>query len=132
MQIECLNIEEKQNGKNLGSSKEMVDTWNLVVDLDGELISPITVRCYMGRSSSASVVYASVWIGDRTLHTSGHGQAGGYGYCKVSAAIDNAFRSAGVELNKSISGVGTRAVESAIVAIGKYLFGKRKMILIHN
>lgn len=131
MQIECLNIEEKQNGKNLGSSKEMVDTWNLVVDLDGELISPITVRCYMGRSSSASVVYASVWI-DRTFHTSGHGRAGGYGYCKVSAAIDDAFRSAGVELNESISGVGTGAVESAIVAIGKYMFGKRKMILIHN
>lgn len=131
MQIECLNIEEKQNGKNLGSSKEVVDTWNLVVDLDGKLISPITVRCYMGRSSSASVVYASVWISG-TFHTSGHGKAGGYGYCKVSAAIDDAFRSAGVELNESISGVGTRAVESAIVAIGEYMFGKRKMILIHN
>ena len=132
MQIECLNIEEKQNGKNLGSSKEVVGTWNLVVDLDGELISPIIVRCYMGRSSSASVVYASVWISDRTIYTSGHGQAGGYGYCKVSAAIDDAFRSAGIELSKSISGVGTGAVESAIVAIGEYMFGKRKMILIHN
>ena len=132
MQIECLNIVEKANGKYLGSSKEMVGTWNLVVDLDGKLISPITVRCYMGRSSSASVVYASVWIGNRTLHTNGHGQAGGGGYCKVSAAIDDAFRSAGVELNQSISGVGTGAVESAIVAIGKYMFGKRKMILIHN
>lgn len=132
MQIECLNIVENRNGKNLGSSKEMVSTWNLVVDLDGELVSPITVRCYKGRSSSASVVYASVWIGDRPFRTSGHGRAGGYGYCKVSAAIDDAFRSAGIELNKSISGIGIGAVESAIVAIGEYMFGKRKMILIYN
>lgn len=132
MQIECLSIKEKQNGKNLGSTKEVVDTWNLVVDLDGELISPITVRCYMGRSSSASLVYASVWVRHKTFYTSGHGQAGGYGYCKVSAAIDAAFRDAGIELNKSISGVGASAVEAAIVAIGKYLFDESKMILIHN
>lgn len=132
MQIECLSIKEKQNGQNPGMFKEVVDTWSLVVDLDGELISPITVRCYMERSSSASVVYASVWVRNKPFYTSGHGQAGGCGYCKVSAAVNDAFMNAGIELNKSISGVGVRAVEAAIVAIGKYLFGERKMILIHN
>lgn len=133
MNIKCEGIVEKQNGKNLSNSKEMVDTWNLVVYHDDMLKSPITIRCYMGRSSSASVVYASIWVGTKDISTSGNGSAGGGGYCKLSAAVDSAIRSAGITLNHSISGVGTRAIEDALIAIGKYLYGdETPMLVIHN
>lgn len=57
------------------------------------------MRCYMGRSASASVVYAVLWVRCADGHwTSGSGHAGGYGYHKESAAIADAISSAGVTL----------------------------------
>ena len=133
MNLKCENITPQQNGKNLSNSKEMVDTWNLVVYHDDMLKSPITIRCYMGRSSSASVVYASIWVGTKDISTSGNGSAGGGGYCKLSAAVDSAIRNAGIVLNESIDGRGVKLIEHAMVAIGKYLYGdETPMLVIHN
>ena len=76
--------ENVSNAVNYKGQKELVKSYNVITDTLREII---TVRCYMGRSSSASVVYASIWINAHGIHTSGKGQAGGYGYDKTSAAI---------------------------------------------
>lgn len=89
-------VKPAYNAKNYGEEKEVVDNWNVIGKVKGELKTIVTCRAYMGRSSSASVVYASIWI--HGLETSGTGSAGGYGYHKTSAAVNDAIRSAGVEL----------------------------------
>jgi len=119
-----------QNGKNYGGDKEMTDTFNLVVYSKGELFTAVTLRLYMGRSRSASVVYASLWCNGGNF-TAGHGSAGGYGYCKRSAAAGDAIRNAGIRLEQSISGVGIGAVHEALKAIGRAM-GYRKSIIVEN
>lgn len=114
----------KDNAKNLGGNKETVDRYITIAKLktapDGNFMTVIDARFYMGRASSASVVYCSVWINCYGYTTSGHGQAGGYGYDKISAALGDALDSAGVVLNRSINGSGqTReALEAITEALG--------------
>jgi len=88
------------NAKNYSGDKETISTYKAVTVYKGEVVTPLEIRVYMGRSSRASVVYASLWIHDSVhhIHTSGTGSAGGYGYHKESAAIAEAISSAGIEL----------------------------------
>lgn len=114
----------KQNAKNLAGNKETVDRYLCIAKQkkapDGDFLTPVDARFYMGRSSNASVVYCSVWINCCGYMISGHGQAGGYGYDKTSAALGDALESAGVVLNRSINGSGqTReALEAIAEALG--------------
>jgi hypothetical protein len=89
----------------------------------------ITVKFYMGRSSNASVVYCNIWLGNDTHCASGTGSAGGGGYHKKSAALQEAIDSAGIALSSPIDGRGDSSMREAIKAIGKCL-GYRKTFLI--
>jgi hypothetical protein len=107
-------ITEKRgkSADNMGGKRELVESWVVVGIYKGALANVITCRAYMGRSASASTVYASIWIsaGPRLVKSSdgdyisfadgvsGSGSAGGYGYHKVSAAIGDAIQNAGVHL----------------------------------
>ena len=93
-------IVKKQDNARRPDNKELVSAYSLVVRLpSGEMREVVTVRCYMGRSASASVIHAVMWVKCADGHwTSGSGSAGGYGYHKESAAIAHAIDSAGVEL----------------------------------
>lgn len=97
--------EECNNAKNYNNDKEKVSHY-LIVDKKTEC-AIVDCRVYMGRSSSASTVYASVWIRTREdkkpaswqyAGTSGTGSASGYGYHKESAAVAHALDGAGVQL----------------------------------
>lgn len=127
-----ISITKQDNGKNYGGEKETVNSYSLVVLQDdgtlGEIVSAVV---YMGRSRTASKVYASVWLGcyERSVHTSGTGSAGGYGYHKVSAAVGDAFASAGVELAQDIKGRGTRAIYDALKAIAEH-FGYKTFVIV--
>lgn len=94
------SIVKKQDNARRPDNKELVSAYSLVVRLpSGELREVVTARCYMGRSASASVIHAVMWVKCADGHwTSGSGSAGGYGYHKESAAIANAIKSAGIEL----------------------------------
>jgi len=73
--------------------KEIVHGYQALRKSDGR--SMIDIRVYTGRSSSASVFYAIVWLhGDIAAH--GIGKARGYGYDKRSASICHALRDLGV------------------------------------
>ena len=120
--------ENVSNAVNYGNKKETIRTYNIITD---KLDNIITARCYMGRSSSASVVYASIWINAHGIHTSGKGHAGGYGYHKISAAIGDAIASAGIGLSKDISGVGDGAIHEALGAIAEAM-GYNKFLIVEN
>ena len=76
----------------------------------------VTVRVYW----PASTAYACVWLNFADSYAVGKGKAGGYGYCKESAAIDEALRSAGIKLAHSIHGVGEQAIKGALVALAEF------------
>ena len=111
----------QENSINYDGKKELISSWNVVVNSDDGLKNIITVRCYMGRSASTSTIYASLWVYDAEHRTSGTGKAGGYGYHKESEAIAKAVKSAGISLDKGISGVGDSAIEDALEAIAQAL-----------
>lgn len=99
MKIKAQIVKKAENARR-PDNKELVSAYSLVVRLpSGELREVVTVKCYMGHSASASVVYAVLWVRCADGHwTSGSGSAGGYGYHKESAAIASAISSAGIEL----------------------------------
>jgi hypothetical protein len=75
-----------------------------------------TVRVYW----PASTAYACVWLNFSDSYSVGKGKAGGYGYDKESAAIEEALRSAGITLEHSIHGVGEQAIKGALVALARF------------
>ncbi len=147
---------ETCNAKNLQGEKEEVDS-RVLMAFDAKerkrcqagtypqasdgMATVLTARWWMARSGDgASPVYCSVWINTRDGRSfSGHGKAGGYGYCKSSAAFQDALDSAGVELSAlsehydaetrerttgprkraSVAGVGESAVREAAEAIAR-------------
>lgn len=143
---------ETNNARYEYDKKERIDSFTAVVTKGGEISTPVSVKCYMGRSSSASVVYCNIWIhgskaGGKSVSLSGSGSAGGWGYHKVSAAVDEALRSAGVQLygslysrnekpdmkkTASISGVGDSAIEAALVAICRALGYRGKVRIVRG
>ena len=123
--------EMKKNAVNYGGKKELISSWDVIVNTDDGLKNIMTVRCYMGRSANASTVYASIWIYGEKHHTSGTGKAGGYGYHKASAAISDAIRSAGIELDENIAGRGDSATEESLEAIASAL-GYKSCLIVKN
>ena len=110
------------NARNMGDKKETIKQMVLITHKDGEFKAPVVVRWYISRSGvGASLVYCSLWINHHPYYVSGRGKAGGYGYDKASAAFQEACGSAGIKLDKDVSGVGDGAVREAILAIGEAL-----------
>ena len=120
--------ENVSNAVNYKGQKELVKSYNVITDTLREII---IARCYMGRSASASTVYASIWIQSSGIYTSGKGKAGGYGYHKESAAIAAAIESAGISLDKDIFGVGDDAIYVALKAIARAL-GFSNVLIVEN
>ncbi|QDP50958.1 MAG: hypothetical protein Tp136DCM211861_3 [Prokaryotic dsDNA virus sp.] len=82
-------------------------------------------RFYCGSSK----VYCLAWLSGPDEYGSGHGSAGGYGYCKASAAMEVAIKLAGVDLSENIGGRGETAMRDAALAVGRMLTGKRKFYI---
>ena len=121
----------ENNAINYSGKKETIATWNVIVNSNDGLKNIITARCYMGRSASASTIYASIWVHSTDHQTSGTGKAGGYGYHKASAAIAEAIKSAGIELDEDISGRGDSAIEESLEAIAATL-GFESCLIVKN
>ena len=117
--VATLSPDVRHNAKQI--EKELIGAFVLLVQRGSELDTAVSVRLWMGRSSNASVVYATAWIFDPENRDvrGGHGKAGGYGYDKRSAAIEAAFDSAGVTFERSFGGAGESASRAAILAVAR-------------
>jgi len=135
------------NARNYSGEKELVNRLQLVVFRPSEkkgtddrhdqrFVRAIDARFWMGRSSQASTVYCSVWIYQQTTgggfdYHGGTGSAGGFGYHKESAALDEALRSAGVTLSTPIHGAGDHAMEAALRAVARAAgYGRSPQVLL--
>lgn len=121
-QAATLPAEDTSNGKNLGDTKETVETRIMVAKERTGMRVVVEARWYMARrSDGASPIYCSVWIQANGRYFAGHGKAGGYGYCKRSAAFQDALDSAGIKLAYSIDGRGMSEVDRAMEALADAL-----------
>lgn len=111
----------RQNRKEKGFYREI----SIIDPVDGSAI--VAARLYWPGRDGASNCYACVWINGNSNHGAGGGKAGGYGYHKESAAIQEALESAGVALSEDIGGRGDQAMFEALEAVAKAVTGKRKV-----
>lgn len=103
--MKAIITKQVSNARNYANEKETVGKY-IVLDKTGKEF--VDCRVYMGRSRQASTVYASIWVRGAGVCTSGRGSAGGYGYHKESAAIQDAIGSAGIELYGDVYGADHR------------------------
>lgn len=111
--------------RNFNGEKELINRYVVIAKTDAaephkRWLELIDCRAWMSyKSDGAAPVYASIWIHDNKsdTHASGTGTARGYGYHKVSAAVQDAITAAGVKLAKPIDGVGEDAIRDALTAI---------------
>lgn len=128
-----LSADSPQNAKNFDGDKERIASRKVLAvphDPDAHVVTLIDLRLWMGRSRCASVVYASVWVsrptkgGYGSLERSGTGAAGGYGYCKQSAAACDALSSAGVGVKPYMPhGSGMSEVDRLLRELAALLVG---------
>lgn len=101
-----------------------------VIDLDGEgykdgAKTVVDARVY----GTGTLNTACLWVSTESMHTSGSGRAGGYGYHRQSAALGCAIENAGFSLSSRIDGVGDDAMREALLAIARAVGVKRPAIV---
>ncbi len=112
-----MNAEKTRNAKGLNRNHRKEDhfagQYTFITKVASKLKDVIQCRLYATKVRW----YCCIWIETETMHISGSGYAGGYGYHKPSAAIGEAIHAAGYDLSESIGGGGDSAIEQAIQAI---------------
>lgn len=98
--------EGQSNGKNYSGDKRLLSCFTVLAQYSGErsnhdVAEVVTVRTYGGIRPGGSRNYVSLWATGYGKYLAGHGQAGGWGYHRPSAAAQNAFESAGVKLSEA-------------------------------
>jgi hypothetical protein len=127
---------EMNNGKNYHGERELHEAYSVVAVIKGELKEVVTARIYVGRSRQSERVYASIWVHGPRFATAGNGWAGGWGYHKVSAALQEAISSAGIVLQNdegkrtAIDGCGDSAMRNALEAIARAAGARGKLMLV--
>lgn len=84
---------------------------------DKEIDRLIDLKIY----STSSRAYACIWVRDehKVCAQKGSGYAGGYGYHRPSAAVQNAIQNAGFRLSYDIAGSGDSAIFEAVLAVAR-------------
>lgn len=134
------------NAKKEGEqpSTPMVGAGSLVVG--GKEV--ITVRTYYGKGNGMQPVRACIWIRGAESWRTGRGSAGGCGYHKESAAIENALDNCGVQLwgklyrysDSKISyknrvrfgGTGSSGYEDVFKAVARAMGYKGRMVWVSH
>ena len=122
-----------KNGKNIEDistpcrvrEMEMVKAL-AVVDSKGD--TPVRITWRMSRSTTALVVHCSVWANGH-YH---YGNAGGYGYDKLSAAFADALYKAGYKV-RGLSGAGDYAIREAALQLARLdkKYKRRKLSIVN-
>jgi hypothetical protein len=122
----------EHKGTNYANGRETVTHKNVLAVVDGEIREIIVYRAYMGRSRSASRVYATIWVHDgaNSIYCSGSGQAGGYGYHKESAAAAEAAQAVGFTFDQYLHGTGQ--IDEMLTAMAKALGYEKTSIFGHG
>lgn len=121
---------EEKNGLARGYKAVYMDA--------GKLVDLVDLRIAF---TSSGTPYACVWCyqpgefaknGMGGCWNSGSGTAGGYGYHKGSAAVESAFRAAGIKFNSEVCGCGWERVKDAVQAAGEMLIELQNSALLRS
>lgn len=99
----------------------------VAINKDGRAYDAVTLRLYGTAARSYACIWTAsncAWDKARDLWRNGSGTAGGYGYHRASAAAQYAITNAGIELSEDIGGRGDYAMEEAVHAIARAMWGE--------
>lgn len=129
---------EPKNGMNAKAHRRdnaFMQQYTLVAAYKNGLVEIAQLRIYGTQAKNYACFWTWCGYGDKSTkkHSDlmvnscmGSGSAGGYGYHRPSAAAQEAFSNAGIKLSEDICGRGDRAMEEALLALGRFL-GYRKL-----
>jgi len=122
------HFDPREDKRNVRSYRRENSFWKEIalIDLD-KGISAAEARFY----GAGSVVYCVLWVRGYDYQRDparGCGKAGGYGYHKPSAALEEAMQHAGIQLAEDIGGRGDDAMQDALRALAAHLGIVRPMI----
>lgn len=92
--------------------------------VDGKIKEVVTIRIYGTNSRS----YCAAWVYTGHDCKSGTAYAGGYGYHRASAAMEQALYNAGIDLGERISGCGDSAMTRAVESIARAVYPSAQVI----
>lgn len=122
--MQVISFKPTDKGKIASNRKEgkFAGEYTAIAFTPAGIKTPVTLRLY--HNGQGIIKYACIWIFDtpREQYTSGGGHAHGYGYHHASAATAEAIENAGIKLSDPISGRGEGAIESAVMAIARYIY----------
>lgn len=121
MKANIQNIRESDRISTYRKERGFYRQISILDPADGSDI--ITARFYW---PGESICYCCIWVYGNSVHGSGAGRAGGYGYHKKSAALSEAIADSGIKLSDAIGGRGDSAMYAALDAIARAVTGKRK------
>jgi hypothetical protein len=124
MKVLSVNLQDSE----IGAKRDRVRNgfYKELVVMDPKTYQSVAIfRTYI----TGSAFHCCAWFHSADSYGTGYGKATGSGYCKESAAIDEAIANAGIALEKRFGGRGESAIRDAALAIGRKLTGKRNLIL---
>ena len=132
--MQTLTFSPRESTKKIESfrKEKAFDSEHALIDLDtGKTVA--TVRFYWPGQTAYCVIWVSVWPhgstgAGATGSCRGCGKAGGYGYHKASAAMQEALQDAGFTLSEPIGGHGDSAMREALEAMARLFNIARPLI----
>ena len=106
--------------------KHFYNGYKVVTIVNDEMVELVDAR--LGATDNCH--YASVWLNVRYYNNNyystcgsarGADKAGGWGYHRASAALDSAFRRAGMCFSVGCNGMGESAMRDCLMCAGEYL-----------
>ena len=125
MIIESVNLDK--HAQNIGSKRDRVQHgfYKEIAVIHDERTTPCRFRFY----NTGQTIHCIAWISGSDSYGSGYGKAGGYGYCKESAAMEDALINAGIKMGEHWGGMGDTKQREAAFAVAQKVTGKRKFFL---
>ena len=122
-----INISKLTAEDNIVAKRDKIQHgfYKEIAIIDGSNGAPCRFRFY----NTGQTIHCIAWLSGKDSYGSGYGKAGGYGYCKESAAMEDAILSSGVSMNERWGGMGDTKQREAAFSIAKKLTGKRKLVL---
>tara|TARA_R110000782_G_scaffold161519_1_gene253483 strand:- start:8 stop:403 length:396 start_codon:yes stop_codon:yes gene_type:complete len=108
---------------NVGNKRDKIQHgfYKEIAVLHGNGSSPCRFRFY----NTGQTIHCCAWISGTKVYSSGYGKAGGYGYCRESAAMYHAIKDGGITMSEHWAGVGDSKMREAAIDIAKKVTGKR-------
>ena len=122
-----ITVNNLTSSNNIGTKRDKIQHgfYKEIAIIEGDKGAPCRFRFY----NTGQTIHCIAWMSGKEVYGSGYGKAGGYGYCKESAAMESAIINSGITMGEHWGGMGDTKQREAAFDIAKKLTGKRKLFL---